>query len=79
MERTDTITLGQGGKSLTPSAEFQRLVKKKTLTKSAELKSYETVVFTVPASGKAASSAPTRCCSRPRAPERPTDVGRITP
>ena len=26
---------------------------KKTLTKSAELKSYETVVFTVPAEGKA--------------------------
>ncbi|GAA2739176.1 hypothetical protein GCM10009867_34190 [Pedococcus aerophilus] len=53
LERTDTITLKSGGKSLTPSAEFQRLVKKKTLTKSAELKSYETVVFTVPAEGKA--------------------------
>ncbi|MGA8980511.1 MAG: hypothetical protein WB473_15485 [Pedococcus sp.] len=53
LERTDTITLKPGGKSLTPSAEFQRLVKKKTLTKSAELKSYETVVFTVPAEGKA--------------------------
>ncbi len=53
MERTDTITLKSGGKSLTPSAEFQRLVGKKTLTKSAELKSYETVVFTVPTEGKA--------------------------
>ena len=53
LERTDTITLKKGGKSLTPSAEFQRLVKKKTLTRSAELKSYETVVFTVPAEGKA--------------------------
>jgi hypothetical protein len=53
LERTDTITLRPGGKSLTPSAEFQRLVRKKTLTKSAELKSYETVVFTVPATGKA--------------------------
>lgn len=53
LERTDTITLRPGGKSLTPSADFQRLVRKKTLTKSAELKSYETVVFTVPAEGKA--------------------------
>ncbi|TPG19310.1 hypothetical protein [Pedococcus bigeumensis] len=53
LERTDTITLRPGGKSLTPSADFQRLVRKKTLTKSAELKSYETVVFTVPVEGKA--------------------------
>lgn len=53
MERTDSIKLAKGGKSLTPSAEFQRLVKKKSLSKSAELKSYETVVFTVPASGPA--------------------------
>jgi hypothetical protein len=53
LERTDTITLRRGGKSLTPSADFQRLVRKKTLTKSAELKSYETVVFTVPVEGKA--------------------------
>ena len=53
LERTDTITLRSGGKSLTPSAEFQRLVRKKTLSRSAELKSYETVVFTVPAEGKA--------------------------
>ena len=28
-------------------------MRKKTLTKSAELKSYETVVFTVPVEGKA--------------------------
>jgi hypothetical protein len=53
MERTDTITLRSGGKSLTPSAEFQRLVRKKTLKKSAQLRSYETVVFTVPEEGKA--------------------------
>ena len=54
LERTDTITLKKGGKSLTPSAEFQRLVGKKTLKKNAELKSYETVVLTVPEEGKAA-------------------------
>ena len=53
LERTDTITLRPGGKSLTPSADFQRLVRKKTLTRSAELKSYETVVLTVPVTGKA--------------------------
>ncbi|NYG07840.1 hypothetical protein BJ986_002327 [Phycicoccus badiiscoriae] len=53
LERTDTITLLPGGKSLTPSADFQRLVRKKTLTKSAELKSYEIMVFTVPVEGKA--------------------------
>ena len=53
VERTDTITLGKGGKSLTPSTDFQRLVGKKTLTKSATLRTYETVVFTVPAEGKA--------------------------
>ena len=53
LQRTDTITLKKGGKSLTPSAEFQRLVRKKTLTKNAELKSYETVVLTVPQEGKA--------------------------
>ncbi|KRF24241.1 hypothetical protein [Phycicoccus sp. Soil803] len=53
VERTDTITLGKGGKSLTPSTDFQRLVRKKTLTKSATLRTYETVVFTVPAEGKA--------------------------
>jgi hypothetical protein len=53
LQRVDTITLSPGGKSLTPSAEFQKLVGKKTLTKNAELKSYETVVFTVPVQGKA--------------------------
>jgi hypothetical protein len=53
MERSDTIILSRGGKSLTPSADFQLLVRKKTLTKSAQLKSYETVVFAVPATGKA--------------------------
>ena len=53
VERTDTITLGKGGKSLTPSTDFQRLVRKKTLTKSATLRTYETVVLTVPAEGKA--------------------------
>jgi hypothetical protein len=53
LQRTDTITLKKGGKSLTPSAEVQRLVHKKTLTRSAELKSYETVVLTVPKEGKA--------------------------
>jgi hypothetical protein len=53
IERTDTITLTKGGKSLTPSTDFQRLVRKKTLTKSARLKTYETVVFTVPAQGRA--------------------------
>ena len=53
LERTDTITLAKAGKSLTPSAEFQRLVGKKTLTRNAQLKSYETVVLTVPAQAKA--------------------------
>jgi hypothetical protein len=53
MERTDTVTLRPGGKSLTPSAEFQRLVGKKKLTRSAQLKSYETVVLTVPPQGSA--------------------------
>ncbi|HEV7195924.1 MAG TPA: hypothetical protein VGN19_08285 [Pedococcus sp.] len=53
LERTDDITLKSAGKSLTPSAAFQKLVGKKTLTQSAELKSYETVVFTLPAKGQA--------------------------
>jgi hypothetical protein len=53
LERTDTITLKPGGRSLTPSAEFQRLVGKKNLTKNAVLRSYETVAFTVPAEGRA--------------------------
>lgn len=53
LQRTDTISLGKRGKSLTPSADFQRLVGKKVLTKSAVLKTYETVVLTVPPEGKA--------------------------
>lgn len=53
LERTDDITLAAGGKSLTPSPQFQKLVGKKTLTRSAELKTYETVVFTVPPQGQA--------------------------
>ncbi|GAB3434913.1 hypothetical protein GCM10027517_03510 [Phycicoccus ginsengisoli] len=53
MQRTDTITLAKGGKSLTPSADVQKLVGKKTLTKSAQLQTYEMVVFTVPPEGKA--------------------------
>jgi hypothetical protein len=52
MERVDTITLKAGGKSLTPSADVQRLLKKKTLTDKAELRTYETVVLTVPPSGR---------------------------
>lgn len=53
LERNDDITLKSAGKSLTPSAAFQKLVGKKTLTQSAELKSYETVVFTLPVKGQA--------------------------
>lgn len=53
LERTDDITLKSAGKSLTPSAAFQKLVGKKTLTQSAELKSFETVVFTLPTKGLA--------------------------
>lgn len=53
LSRTDAITLAKGGKSLTPSPEFQRLVRKKKLSKSAALASYESVVFTVPAEGRA--------------------------
>lgn len=53
LERTDDITLASGGKSLTPSPEFQKLVRKKTLTQNAELRTYETVVFTVPRQGQA--------------------------
>lgn len=52
MERVDTITLKSGGKSLTPSGDVQRLLKKKTLTDKAELRTYETVVLTVPAAGR---------------------------
>jgi hypothetical protein len=53
MLRTDTITLKKGGKSLTPSPEVQKLVRKKTLTRSAELRTYESLAFTVPARGPA--------------------------
>lgn len=53
LSRSTTIRLAKGGKSLTPSPEFQRLVGKKKLTRSAELRSYETVVFTVPTEGRA--------------------------
>jgi hypothetical protein len=53
LKRTDTLTLRPGGKSLTPSPEFQKLVGKKTLSKSAQLTTYETVVLTVPAQGAA--------------------------
>lgn len=51
MERGDTIELKPGGKTLTPSPEFQKLIKKRTLTEKAELKTYESVVFTIPTSG----------------------------
>jgi hypothetical protein len=53
VERVDTITLRPSGKSLTPSADFQKLLGKKTLTKRAEMRTFETVVFTVPTSGRA--------------------------
>jgi hypothetical protein len=54
MERTDTITRRPGAKPLVPTnPDFKRLVPKKEITTSAELKSYETVVFTVPAQGRA--------------------------
>lgn len=53
LERVDSIVLKPGGKALTPSADFQRLVRKKSLARSAQLKTYETVVFTVPPHGPA--------------------------
>jgi hypothetical protein len=53
MERVDTITLRPSGKSLTPNPDFQRLLGKKALTKRAEMRTYETVVFTVPPKGRA--------------------------
>ncbi|WP_270886618.1 hypothetical protein [Pedococcus sp. 5OH_020] len=53
LQRTDSITLKPGGRSLTPNAQFQHLVGKRTLTRSAELKTYETVVLTLPPEGKA--------------------------
>ena len=48
IERTDTITLKPNGKSLTPNADFQKLLGKKTLTERAQMRTFETVVFTVP-------------------------------
>jgi hypothetical protein len=55
IERTDTITLKPSGKSLTPNPDFQKLLGRKTLTKSAQMRTFETVVFTVPPkSGRAA-------------------------
>jgi hypothetical protein len=53
MERVDSITLKPTGKSLTPNADFQKLLGKKTLGKRAEMRTFETVVFTVPRSGRA--------------------------
>lgn len=53
IERVDTIALKPSGKSLTPNADFQRLIGKKTLTERAEMRTFETVVFTVPKEGKA--------------------------
>jgi hypothetical protein len=55
MERTDTIVLKPSGKSLTPSTDFQKLIGKKALTKRAQLRTYETVVFTVPPKSGTAS------------------------
>ena len=57
MKRTDTLKLKPKGKALTPSAELARLLKKKKLTKSATINTYESVVFTVPTQGKAAMVA----------------------
>lgn len=54
LERIDTITLESRGKSLTPGPDVQRLLRKKTLTDRAELRTYETVVLTVPPSGRSA-------------------------
>ncbi len=51
LERVDTITLKPGGKTLTLSAQNQKLLKRPTLTKKAVLQTYETVVLTIPASG----------------------------
>ena len=53
MERIDTITLKPTGKSLTPNPDFQKLLGKKTLAKRAQMRTFETVVFTVPKSGRA--------------------------
>lgn len=57
MKRTDTLKLKPKGKALTPSADLARLLKKKKLTKSATISTYESVVFTVPTQGKAAMVA----------------------
>lgn len=57
MKRTDTLTLKPKGKALTPSADLARLLKKKKLAKSATIATYESVIFTVPATGKAAMVA----------------------
>ncbi len=57
MKRTDTLKLKPKGKALAPSADLARLLKKKKLTKSATIATYESVVFTVPPQGKAAMVA----------------------
>jgi hypothetical protein len=57
MKRTDALKLKPKGKALTPGAELARLLKKKKLTRSATISTYESVVFTVPAQGKAAMVA----------------------
>ncbi|MCE1180570.1 MAG: hypothetical protein LWW86_16270 [Micrococcales bacterium] len=53
LKRTDAITLTGKAQSLTPNKEFAALVDKDKLTKQAEVVTYETVLFTVPATGKA--------------------------
>ncbi|XVX21400.1 hypothetical protein ACQP1U_05870 [Actinomycetota bacterium] len=53
LKRTDNITLTGKAQSLTPNKEFAALVDKDKLTKKAEVVTYETVLFTVPATGKA--------------------------
>ena len=53
LERVDTVALKPTGKSLTPPPDLQKLLGRKTLAKRAELRTYETVVFTVPAAGRA--------------------------
>ena len=55
LERTDTIALKPSGKSLTPSEDFQKLIGKKTLDDQAQMRTYETVVFTVPPKSGTAS------------------------
>ena len=53
IERIDAITLKPTGKSLTPNPDFQKLLGKQMLTKQAEMRTFETVVFTVPPKGRA--------------------------